>query len=81
MADESTEYVAIHVPRDVREELREEKRDGESWGACLRRLAQHNYADKDWVVIDELHSLREGIREEFSHIPERTADEVEERLR
>lgn len=65
----------IPVSHDTKELLGDLKRDGETWDSALRRLAEGEPPDSE--VLDRLARLEEQV----AQAPERTANELETRLR
>lgn len=65
----------IPVSHETKELLADEKRDGETWDAALRRLVEGETPDSE--VLDRLVDLERAV----SNVPSDTADQLERRLR
>lgn len=65
----------LPVSQSTKRILQDEKRDGETWDATLRRLAEGEPPDSE--VLDRLARLEEQV----AQAPEQTANELERRLR
>ncbi|AGM11194.1 hypothetical protein M197_gp29 [Haloarcula hispanica tailed virus 2] len=65
----------IPVSTETKDRLQTEKRDGETWDATLRRLADGEPERED--VADALRRLEEQV----NRVPERTADHLVSDLR
>lgn len=78
----SKEYKTIRVPKPVFAELEGVKREGETWEGLMRRLLDARNGSENPT---ELFEFIEEFRKDIDMIPERTAektaDELEGRMR
>ena len=67
----------IKVSEDLFEELREDKGDQQSWPHYL----EEQCLDGERVDLTDAKAVLDALQEEVNKIPERTADEIEGRMR
>lgn len=74
-------YTTVRVSHDTRDRLEEFKREGETWDGCLARVAERLEDEGEPEGLEEMAERLEAVEDRLDHIPERTADTVEGRLR
>lgn len=75
----SKEYKTIRVPKPVFAELEGVKREGETWEGLMRRLLDAYPEARENPHIPQEYVDR--LEEQIETVPERTADELEGRMR
>jgi predicted CopG family antitoxin len=70
-------YESITVREDVLERLEQYSTEQQSYGAAIAALLDENGARN----ADEIAQRLTALEDEVAHVPERTADKVEQRMR
>jgi len=79
-----TDYTTIRVTKDAMDKAKDAKHDNETWNEYIQRCTEQPPKIQEFVDADEselANAVAAQLQLDLAQLSERTADEVERRLR